>query len=368
MLAHDAVRRLASVTIGPGEPVLAAVRRLDAAGSGALLVCDDGGVLVGIVTDGDIRRAILRGVSFDAAVGSIATSRPVVGAAELSERAALELMDHAAGFPVHQLPLVDDAGRAAGLLLRRDLVSPERLGLSALIMAGGLGTRMLPLTETVPKPMLRICDRPLLERTVSSLKRAGISRVAISTAHLADRITTYFGDGRALGVDLQYVSEIQPLGTAGALRLLEDDASPTLVINGDILPSLPFPDLVAFHRREGAELTVGMRRCELHLPYGVLDCDGARIRAVREKPRQSFWANAGIYVVEPSVRDLIPEAARFDMTDLIEKLLADGRRVAGFPILEYWLDIGQPADYIRAEADSRAARVGPEDGRVAVQP
>jgi NDP-sugar pyrophosphorylase family protein len=125
---------------------------------------------------------------------------------------------------------------------------------------------------------------------------------------------------------------------------------------------------VAFHRREGAELTVGMRRCELHLPYGVLDCDGARIRAVREKPRQSFWANAGIYVVEPSVRDLIPEAARFDMTDLIEKLLADGRRVAGFPILEYWLDIGQPADYIRAEADSRAARVGPEDGRVAVQP
>ena len=367
MLVPEAVRRLADVTIGPAAPILAAVRQLDAAGSGALLVCDQHGLLLGLVTDGDIRRAMLRGVSFDTAVGSIATSGPVVGSATLTERAALELMDRAAGFPVHQLPLVDETGRVEGLLLRRDLVSPERLGLSALIMAGGFGTRMLPLTETVPKPMLPIGDRPLLERTIASLKGAGIDRVAISTMHLADRIMSHFGDGHSLGLDLQYVSEIQPLGTAGALRLLERGTTPTLVINGDILTSVSFPDLAAFHRREGAELTVGMRRCELQLPYGVLDCDGALVRAVREKPCQTFWANAGVYVVEPSVRDLIPEAVRFDMTDLIEKLLAEGRRVAGFPIVEYWLDIGQPADYIRAEADSRRAQISYEPESVVGQ-
>jgi len=358
MIPGEALRRLESVSIAPGESILAAVRRLDAAGTGALLLRGPDGALAGLVTDGDIRRGILRGVNFNDPVDSIATRSPVLGSPELSVREALRLMDQSADSPVNQLPLIDQCGRVAGLLLRRDIVTEERLGLSALIMAGGLGTRMLPLTEAVPKPMLPIGDRPLLERTLDGLRRAGIGRVAISTMHLADRIMSHFGDGHAAGVDLEYLTELQPLGTAGALRLMESDGTPTLVINGDIMTSVSFSDLAAFHRREGAELTVGMRRCELQLPYGVVDCAGSRVRALREKPRQTFWANAGIYVVEPSVRDLIPEGARFDMTDLIERLLAEGRTVAGFPILEYWLDIGQPADYIRAQADAGAAGAG----------
>lgn len=343
--------RLADVTIAPSASIIAAMRQLDRAGTGALLVCDEKGTLLGLVTDGDIRRAMLRGISFSQPALSIARRDPLVASAQVTEHEALRLMDQALGFEVNQLPLVDADGRARGLLLRRDLVTHERRELAALIMAGGFGTRMLPLTEHVPKPMLPVGDRPLLERTLLQMRRAGIERVAISTHHLADCITSHFGNGNDLGLDLQYLNEAIPLGTAGALRLLPEVDGPLLVINGDILTGVPFEDMLRFHQREGAAMTVGMRRCELQLPYGLLECDGPRIRDVREKPRQGFWANAGIYIVEAEARRLIPADTRFDMTDLITHLIEAGRAVAGFPIVEYWLDIGQPADYARALAD-----------------
>ena len=351
MTINDAILRLESVLVPPALSIIGAVRRLDAAGTGALLVCDDTRRLLGLVTDGDIRRAILRGVSFNDGVMAVATARPAIGAGDITPAAALRLMDEGMGFTVNHLPLVDHQGRAVGLLLRRDLVAREQLELSALIMAGGYGSRLLPLTEQRPKPMLPVGDRPLLERTIEQMRRAGISQVAISTLYLADQIASHFGDGRDRGVQLRYLIESQPLGTAGALRLLEDTGRPLLVVNGDVLTSVAFDDLLAFHRREGADITVGMRRCELQLPYGVLECDGPRLRGVSEKPVQAFWVNAGIYLVEPGARDRIPEGVRFDMPDLIRALLDDGRPVAGFPIVEYWLDVGQPADYVRAHAD-----------------
>jgi dTDP-glucose pyrophosphorylase len=356
MIPPEAIRRVDSVVVGPSVTIIDAVRRLDAAGTGALLVCDAGPTLRGLVTDGDIRRAMLTGVAFTEPVSSIARPDPIVAAPDITQQAALELMDHALAFAVNHLPLVTQDGRAVGLLLRRDLVTQERRPLSALIMAGGFGVRMLPLTEHTPKPMLPVGGRPLLERTVRSLSRTGIRRVVISTHHLADRITSHFGDGHDYGIDLEYVTETLPLGTAGALRLV-NETGPLLVVNGDILTRVDFEDLMAFHRDQRAELTVGMRRCELQLPYGVLDCDGPLVRTVREKPREAFWVNAGIYLVEPSVRDLIPDGTRFDMTDLIDRMLADGRPVAGFPIVEYWLDIGQPADYLRAQTDAEPAGV-----------
>lgn len=358
MTLDDAILRLDSVTIPPTLSIIGAVRRLDAAGTGALLLCDENERLVGLLTDGDIRRAILRGVSFNDPVRSIATSAPVVGEADVTPTAALRLMDEALGFAVDQLPLVDARERAVGLLLRRDLVTREQLDLPAVIMAGGYGTRLLPLTERVPKPMLPVGERPLLERTLDGLARAGIRDVAISTHHLGDRIAAHFGDGHDRGVSLRYLTEGEPLGTAGALRLYGQARGPMLVVNGDVLTRVPFDDLVAFHRRERADLTVGMRRCELQLPYGVLDRDGTRIQRVTEKPVQTFWVNAGIYVVEASARDRIPEGVRFDMTQLIQLLLDEGRPVAGFPIVEYWLDVGQPADYVRAQVDVAAAEAG----------
>ena len=356
MIPADAIQRVDSVVIAPSVTIIDAVRQLDAAGTGALLVCAADHSLCGLVTDGDIRRAMLRGVAFTEPVQSIAVSNPLVAPVDIGRHAALELMEHALEFPVNHLPLVGPDGRVAGLLLRRDLVTREQQPLSALIMAGGFGVRMLPLTERTPKPMLPVGGRPLLERTIRALSRTGIRRVVISTHHLAERITTHFGDGHDYGIDLEYANETLPLGTAGALRLV-NQTGPLLVVNGDILTRVDFDDLVEFHRAQRAELTVAMRRCELQLPYGVLDCDGPLVRTVREKPSDAFWVNAGIYLVEPSVRDLIPGGERFDMTDLIDRMLADGRTVAGFPIVEYWLDIGQPADYLRAQADAEPAGV-----------
>jgi dTDP-glucose pyrophosphorylase len=353
----DATNRLADVVVGASVSITGAIRQLDAAGTGALLVCDPDNRLIGLVTDGDVRRAMLRGAPFSDPILSVAQRTPLVAPRDVTPGEALRLMDNALAFKVSQLPLVDGDGRALGLVLRRDLVTHEQQELSALIMAGGYGARMLPLTEQVPKPMLHVGDRPLLERTLLRLRRAGVGRVAISTHHLADCITTHFGDGRGLGMDLQYLNESVPLGTAGALRLLDEQPGPLLMLNGDILTGVAFEDMFAFHRREGAELTVGMRRCELELPYGLLECDGSRIQAVREKPRQSFWINAGIYIVEPAARALIPPGRRFDMTDLIAHMVAAGRGVAGFPITEYWLDIGQPADFVRAQADAELAAV-----------
>lgn len=355
MSPADHQARLEAVAIAPGASIAEAVERLERAGTGALLVCDPERRLLGVLTDGDVRRAILAGVGFDRPCLEIAKREPVVAPAGATPAEALELMDHGREFVINHLPLVTADGIATGLLLRSDLVVQEQLPLSAVIMAGGFGRRLLPLTEHVPKPMLPVGGRPLLERTIGTLKSAGIGRVAIATHHLAERITGHFGDGHDFGVELSYVAEDSPLGTAGALRLLGEVLEPVLVINGDILTGISYGDMLRFHREHRADLTVAVRRCDVEIPYGVLQADGAYIRGVTEKPRSSYLINAGIYLLEPAVHRLIPDGRRFDMTDLIQRVLEEGKRVAGFPIVEYWLDIGQRSDYEQAQRDIQVA-------------
>ncbi|HEY8258074.1 MAG TPA: nucleotidyltransferase family protein [Gemmatimonadales bacterium] len=353
----EAVARLETATIGPSATIADALRRLEVAGTGALLVCDTDGRLCGLLTDGDIRRAILGNIPLTDPCGTIASPQPLCGRPDLSSAQALQLMDTGRDFVVNQLPLVDDRGMAAGLLLRSDLATQERLGMSAVIMAGGFGTRLLPLTERTPKPLLPVGDRPLLDRTINQMRRSGIRHVVVSTHYLADQITNHLGTGQAHGVDITYLSEDRPLGTAGALRLLGQRAEPVLVINGDILTGMRYEEMLAYHREQAAEVTIGVRQCDLEVPYGVLECEGAAVRAIREKPHMNFLINAGVYLLEPSVHQDIPEDRRFDMTDLIQRLLDQGRKVACFPIVEYWLDIGQPADYAQAQADVKIARL-----------
>lgn len=357
MLPADHLGRLESVLIAPEATIAEAVERLERAGTGALLVCDGERRLIGLLTDGDVRRAIIAGVPFDRACAEVAKREPIVAPADVTPAEALELMDRAREFVINHLPIVNAGGGVVGLLLRSDLVTQARLPLSAVIMAGGFGKRLLPLTEDTPKPMLRVGDRPLLERTIGKLRSAGIARVAITTHHLAERITDHFGDGSGFGVELSYVAEDSPLGTAGALRLLGEPSEPVLVINGDILTGISYTDMLRFHRDTHADMTVGVRRCDVEIPYGVLETDGAYIRGVTEKPRSSFLINAGIYLLEPAVHRLIPDGRRFDMTDLIQRLIDEGKRVASFPIVEYWLDIGQRSDYEQAQLDIEVAGI-----------
>lgn len=341
---------LARVVISPAATITAATAQLDLAGTGALLLHENDGKLYGILTDGDIRRAILRRESLERPCSSIASRNPLTVDPETLPAQALQIMNT---FDINHLPVIEADRTVVGLLLRRDLTNGSD-GSSAVIMAGGFGMRLRPLTDDTPKPMLPFGDHPLLERTITQLCDSGIRRVNITTHYLSEKITDHLGDGHQFGVDLHYVTEDRPLGTAGGLRLVAEQDGPLLVINGDIITSVRFGDLMAYHRELGADATVGVRKYEVQVPYGVVDSDGPRVLAIREKPRLSFMVNAGIYVLEARVNRYLPACERFDMPDLIQCLLDKGRHVVTFPITEYWIDIGQAADYLQAQKDLEA--------------
>jgi len=328
---------------------------------GIALVVDEEHHLIGTVTDGDIRRAILARIGPGVPVSELLSRKadspypqPVTAQAGTPQSELLHLMQKRS---VHQIPLMDADGRVVDLVTLDELlpehVPDQILPLEAVIVAGGFGTRLRPLTEDLPKPMLPVGGRPLIELIIEQLRQAGIHRVNVTTHYCSDKITSHFGDGREFGIELNYVIEDRPLGTAGALGLMEAPDEPLLVINGDILTRVDFRSLLAYHRKHNADLTVGVRRYDLQVPYGVLECEGPYVRHLREKPQLDFLVNAGIYLLEPSVHRYIPNGQRFDMTDLIQRLLEDGRSVVSFPIVEYWLDIGQHMDYEQAQEDIR---------------
>jgi NDP-sugar pyrophosphorylase family protein len=216
----------------------------------------------------------------------------------------------------------------------------------------------MPLTQDLPKPMLPVGGRPLMEHIIEQLQHAGIRHVNVSTHYKAEKIIEHFGNGEAFGVDLQYVNEDRPLGTGGALGLMRPADETQLVINGDIFTQVDFRAMLSFHRENEAEMTVAVRRYEMQVPYGVVECEGARVSRLVEKPQAAFLVNAGIYLLEPSVYPFIPKGQRFHMTELIRWLLDAGRRVISFPIREYWMDVGHHGDYARAQDDVQSGRAG----------
>jgi len=353
-LGTGVAERLDRVIIAPSRSIGEAIAQLDAAGTGALVLCSKGLRLAGLLSDGDIRRAILRGVSLEEPCGSIAMRKPFSVRHPLSNAEALRLMLER---DINHLPVVDAEGNLYDLLLRRELAQEKSLNLSAVIMAGGFGKRLMPLTQQVPKPMLPVGDKPLLERTIEKLHHAGVRDVNLTTHYLPENIRQYFGDGGKFGVNLNYSQEDNPLGTAGGLRLLPRPEQPFVVINGDILTGVSFEKMLHFHQQHRARLTVGVRKYEVKVPFGVVECEDVRITDLREKPSLAFFINAGIYLLDPGCYDRIPEGDKFDMTDLIHTLLKQGETVVSFPILEYWLDIGRPEDYQQAQDDCREGRI-----------
>jgi dTDP-glucose pyrophosphorylase/CBS domain-containing protein len=353
-LAATAQQRLKSVVISPTTSIAEAIALLDKAGTGALVLCTNDGILYGLLTDGDIRRAILQSKSLDAACESIATRKPIVASCSIPAGEALHLMNK---HDINHLPVIDAENRAVGFLMRKDLVADARPDLSAVIMVGGYGKRLLPLTERVPKPMLPVGDRPLLELSIQQLRRSGIRDVNLTTHYLPESIVNHFGDGEGFGIRLNYLKEDHPMGTAGGLKQMKRPNGPFLVINGDILTGVPFQEMLAYHRKHRAVLTVGVRKYDMQVPFGVVECEDARITKLQEKPSLSFFINAGTYLLEPSACDYIPEGQSFDMTDLIQKLLKAGRLVVSFPIMEYWLDVGRHEDYQKAQEDVLEGRI-----------
>jgi dTDP-glucose pyrophosphorylase len=339
------------------------IEKINLNGLGIALVVDEKRVLIGTITDGDVRRAILAGNDLDSPVdellknkASIYSPKPITVSPRTERSEMLRLMKE---YVIHQLPVLDDDGRVITLVTMDDLLTEEeqpRLPLQAVVMAGGFGTRLRPLTEDLPKPLLPVGDRPLLERTIEQLRQAGIRNVSITTHFMAEKIKQHFGDGNVFGVDINYVEEITPLGTAGALGLMDVPKDPLLVINGDILTQVNFRAMLDFHRQNQAALTVAVRRFEFKVPYGVINSEGPFVTDLSEKPVLNFFVNAGIYLLEPSVYQYIQSDQRLDMTELIQILLNHDKKIASFPIVEYWLDIGQHTDYEQAQQDIKDGR------------
>src|SRR5579863_3492058 len=341
-------RRLRAVIIAPEASISKGMAQLDKAGTGVLLICNKVRYLMGLLTDGDFRRAILQRKPLSAPCATIASSRPITAPVSVSSSEALRLMkDH----DVSQLPVVDSEGKVQKLILSQDIVPNRELAISAVVMAGGFGTRLLPLTENVPKPMLPVGGRPLLELTIAQLRRAGIKNVNVTTHYLSETISDYFGTGEMFGVRLNYLQEEHPLGTAGGIKLLKQFDDTMLVINGDVLTGAPFGAMLDYHRAYHADLTIGVRKYEVQVPFGVVECEDVHVKRLEEKPSLSFFINAGTYLIEPTVRDFIPGGQPFDMTELISKLIEAGRIVVSFPIMEYWLDMGRHEDYAKAQED-----------------
>jgi dTDP-glucose pyrophosphorylase len=346
--------RLERLLVGPQATLRETIAGIDAGAIEIALVVDAGRRLLGTVTDGDVRRALLTGASLDGSIEAIVHRDPITAKADADDASLVRSMvEHG----VAQLPLLAD-GRVVDIAFLRDLLARSGPHASdsdspVVLMAGGQGARLRPLTEATPKPMLPVGGRPLLETVLGQIGQAGFSRVLIAVNYRGEAIERHFGDGSRFGIDISYLHESSPLGSAGALRLAAGELDrPFIVMNADLLTNVSLSALMRFHTEERNVVTVGVRQYALELPYGVVEMQGTKVLSTREKPRLSFFVNAGVYAADPSALPLIcalPE--RFDMPDLVQAAIAAGQRVGGFPVREYWLDVGHIADYDRAHAD-----------------
>jgi dTDP-glucose pyrophosphorylase/CBS domain-containing protein len=330
---------------------------IDRFAKGIAVVVDEKGCLLATVTDGDIRRAIIAGIDLDHPVCKLQKSghnKPVVARAGTSESKLIELM---AQYSVRQIPLLDEGSRVCGLAVLHDIIRENQLPVTGVIMAGGYGKRLMPLTEALPKPMLPVNGRPLLEHTLTKLRQSGICTINVATHHLSQSIVDHFKDGSSFGVQLRYFEEAEPLGTAGGLACMVDGIDPLLVINGDVLTSVDVRAMLDFHREQHASLTVGVRQYDIEVPFGVVETNGVQVTGIEEKPVLRHFINAGIYLLDREICRLVPEGRRFDMTDLIAAALESGSTVISFPVREYWIDIGRIEQYHRAELDVAAGIV-----------
>jgi dTDP-glucose pyrophosphorylase len=335
-------------------PLTATIREAIAVidrGSAQISLITEGERLLGVITDGDVRRALLRGLSINAPVTEIMRRDFHWLPASANPADALRLMQRES---LQHIPVLDESGRLANLFLLKDLTKPEKLPNSAVIMAGGEGRRLRPLTRDCPKPMLQVAGKPLLEIILNQCIDAGFEDFYFSVNYLKEKIQMYFKDGSAWGVRIQYLEEAEPLGTAGALGLLQQRPDhPFLVLNGDVLTRVDYMNLLRFHSDNQSTATLCVREHSTQIPYGVVHMEDVKVVALEEKPVLTHHVNAGIYLLNSDVLDLIPRNAFLDMPQLLKTVSEQGKSVSAFPLHEYWLDVGHPETLERAYGEWR---------------
>ena len=341
--------RLARIIIPENASIQTALEAIDEGAVELALAVDTDRRLVGTVTDGDIRRAILRGATLaDPITSFISRGFTAVG----PEATRAEVLDMMKARVFKQIPVVDASGRVAGVHLMREMLGAVERPNWAVVMAGGRGERLRPLTDTLPKPMIRVAGRPILERIILHLVGSGIRRVFLAVNYKASMIEEHFGDGSAFGCCVEYLREVTPLGTGGPLSLLpEQPREPILVLNGDLVTQFDVDALLHAHSENGHKATVAVHEYLHTVPFGVVETEAGRVVELREKPTQSWQANAGVYVLDPELIPRVPTSAVFPMTSLIEECIERGEHVGTFSLQDDWIDVGRHHELRRARGE-----------------
>ncbi|WP_459846621.1 nucleotidyltransferase family protein [Campylobacter concisus] len=343
------MKNIKNIKLKQNATIKEALGIIDSGAMQIALVVDDNDKLLGTLTDGDIRRGILRGLDLDSSIETIVFKEPAIAKISSTKE---EILKIALSKKLHQIPIVDDNGIVLDLKEIEELVEPKIKTNRVILMVGGLGTRLRPLTQDTPKPMLKVGNKPILQTIVEKFAEYGFVNITMCVNFNASIIRDYFGDGKEFGVNIDYVLEQKRMGTAGALSLLKERPSePFFVMNGDLLTNVNFEHIFNYHTLHKATATMCVREYDYEIPYGVVKMNDNKITAIAEKPVQKFFVSAGIYMLSPEILDLIPKNEFYDMPALFEKLIKLSKNVISFPIREYWLDIGRMEEYQRANEE-----------------
>jgi len=344
-----AAHKLHDSCLGIGEPLSAAIRALNGPAEGLAIILDQEGTVAGILTDGDVRRALMKEGSLDACLDPYLIRDFLFVSANETREQVLDLMQ---ATKTKHLPILDGERKLLGLHRMHDIIGAVKLPNHAVIMAGGKGVRLRPITEHLPKPMIPVAGRPILERLVIHLVGCGITRIHLSVNYLAEIIVNHFGDGSRYGCEITYLHETTELGTGGALSLLPAiPQDPIIVLNGDLVTQLDFASLLSCHAASGSAATIGYRPYTHQVPFGCLDlCDG-EVVDIQEKPVLERSVNAGVYVLSPEVLKLVPPSF-YPITELFQLLLERGDKVGAYEITTDWTDVGQHSELSKARGGS----------------
>lgn len=323
-----------------------ALRNLTQSGAKIVLITNEASVLEGTISDGDIRRGLLEGLDLNSPIASVIHRNALVVLPQMGRDLAMQLM---VANKVQQIPVVDEHHHVVGLYLWDTIITaPTRPNLM-VIMAGGMGTRMRPHTDNCPKPLLSVAGKPMLEHIINRAKLEGFNHFVLAIHYLGHMIETYFGNGERLGVQIDYLREQSPLGTAGALALLNPlPDAPFVVTNGDVMADIRYGGLLDFHAQHAASATMAVRLHEWQHPFGVVQIQGIEIVGFEEKPITRSHINAGVYALDPGALSVLGPDAHCDMPSLFARLQAKAKRIVAYPMHEPWLDVGRPDDLLAA--------------------
>jgi len=343
------MKSFSQILLNKNSTIKEALKIIDDGDMKIALIVEDNNKLIGTISDGDIRRAFLKGLIIEDSIKDIIHKDFIYAKVGDSREKIIEL---AKFNQVYQIPILDENLILVGIEELNDLIATNKYKNKVVLMVGGLGTRLRPLTDEVPKPLLKVGNKPILETIISNFSIYGFKEFILSVNYKSEMIEDYFGNGSQLGVNIEYIHEDQRMGTAGALSLIRDKLTEDFfVMNGDLLTNINYEHLLKYHKEYNSTATMCVREYDFQIPYGVVNIKNQHITSIDEKPLHKFFVNAGIYMLKPSVLVDIPDNIFFDMPTLFEKLIQKNKNVLSFPIREYWLDIGEIEEYRKANIE-----------------